>query len=251
MLKLNKVSTGPGSGIHRKDAEKATEQYKEELFHLQNVLFAGQKYSLLIIMQGMDASGKDGTIRDVFTSMNPMGINIKSFKNPTQEERSHDFLWRVHPHAPAKGMISVFNRSHYEDILVPTVHRVLDKKVIDDRYEQINDFEQLLQGSNTIILKFFLHISPEEQQKRIKERLLIPHKKWKYDKSDSREAKFWTEYTKVYEQILKRCGTHLPWIVVPADSKWYRNYIIAKEVRDTLRALKMRYPSGNMSNEAV
>jgi PPK2 family polyphosphate:nucleotide phosphotransferase len=247
MINLKKISTKPERAFSRRFAEKETARFKEELFSLQNLLFAGQKYSLLIIMQGMDASGKDGTIRHVFTSMNPMGVNIKAFKNPNEEEKNHDFLWRVHPHAPAKGMISVFNRSQYEDILVPTVHRTLEKKLIEGRYEQINDFEKMLVASDTIILKFFLHISKEEQKKRIKERQQIPHKKWKYDKSDSLESKYWDEYTSVYENIIKRCSHDLPWIIVPADNKWYRNYVIAREVRNTLVKLKMKYPLGNAS----
>jgi PPK2 family polyphosphate:nucleotide phosphotransferase len=212
---------------------------------LQNLLFAGQKYSLLIILQGMDASGKDGTIRHVFSAMNPMGVNIKAFKSPSEEEKSHDFLWRIHQHTPQKGMIEIFNRSQYEDILVPKVHRTIGKKTIAARFDLVNDFEKMLLAENTLLLKFFLHISPEEQKQRIKERLTVKHKKWKYDPSDTIEAKYWKEYRKVYEEVFQKCSKHAEWTIVPADNKWYRDYVIAKKVHSTLKALNMKYPSGN------
>jgi len=242
MINLSKISTEPEKGIDKKKTEKETLLYKEEMFKFQNILYAERKHSLLIILQGMDASGKDGTIRHVFSSMDPMGVNVKPFKAPTEEEQLHDFLWRVHPHIPAKGMIEIFNRSHYEDILVPTVHKTIDKQIIERRYDIINSFEQNLSDSGTVILKFFLHISEKEQKKRIEKRQTVPHKKWKYDPADSAEERHWKAYVKLYEKIFERCSPQFPWIVVPADHKWYRNYIIAKEIVKTLKSLKMKYP---------
>jgi PPK2 family polyphosphate:nucleotide phosphotransferase len=242
MIHLSKLPTGPDKSIDRKKTEKEILKYKEQLFSLQNILYAEKKHSLLIILQGMDAAGKDGTIRHVFSSMNPMGVNVKPFKAPTEEEKMHDFLWRVHPHAPAKGMIQLFNRSHYEDILVPTVHKTLDEKVIERRYDIINSFEQNLSDSGTIILKFFLHISQEEQKERIEKRQTVSHKKWKYDPADAAEEHNWKKYMKLYEKIFERCSSEFPWIVIPSDHKWYRNYLIAKEIIKTLQSLKMKYP---------
>jgi len=243
MINLSKESTNPDKKTDKKKTEKETEDLKEKLFSLQNLLFAEKKNSLLIILQGMDASGKDGTIRHVFSSMNPMGVNVKAFKEPTPEEREHDFLWRVHSHAPAKGMIEIFNRSHYEDILVPTVHKTVDKKLLKRRYDIINSFEQNLSDGGTIILKFFLHISKKEQKERIEARQTMPQKKWKYDPADSAEESHWDTYMKLYEKIFERCGPAFPWLIVPADHKWYRNHFIAKEIVKTLESLKMKYPS--------
>lgn len=240
---LNNIPTKPTEDIDKVTAEEKTAKFKEELFKLQNLLFAEKKHSLLIILQGMDASGKDGTIRHVFSSVNPMGIGVKAFKEPTAEETAHDFLWRVHPHTPAKGMIQLFNRSHYEEILVPSVHKTLPKEKIDLRYDFINSFEKNLSENGTVILKFFLHISKKEQTERIEERLTQPHKKWKYDPADKREAANWDAYMDTYEKIFKRCSPEIPWLIVPADHKWYRNYVIAKTMIDTLKSLKMQYPS--------
>jgi PPK2 family polyphosphate:nucleotide phosphotransferase len=242
---LKKVSTKATGGITQEEAETELSLFKEDLFKLQNLLFAQQKHSILIILQGMDASGKDGTIRHVFSSMNPMGVNVKAFKAPTEEELTHDFLWRIHPHAPARGMISVFNRSHYEDILVPTVHKLRDSKILERRYDIINSFEKSLTDSGTIILKFFLHLSKEEQKKRIKERIYLPRKMWKYDPADKREATKWSSYMKTYEKIFDRCSEAAPWQIIPADHKWYRNYLVAKNITDTMRSLKMKYPGSH------
>ena len=243
MPALSNEPTKPKDGADKKAAEEETLKFKDELFKLQNVLYAENKHSLLIILQGIDAAGKDGTIRHVFSCVNPMGINVKAFKVPTEEEKAHDFLWRVYPHAPARGMIQIFNRSHYEEILVPTVHKTLPKEIIETRYDIINSFEKSLAENGTVILKFFLHISKEEQTERIKERLTVPHKKWKYDPADKREAVNWDAYMEVYEKIFKKCSPEIPWRIVPADRKWYRNYYIAKTLVDTMKALKMEYPS--------
>jgi PPK2 family polyphosphate:nucleotide phosphotransferase len=243
MHSFQKEPTIPRKSIKKSFAESETLRFKGDLFDLQNILFAEHKHSVLIILQGMDASGKDGTIRHVFSSMNPMGVNIKAFKSPTDEELSHDFLWRVHPHAPSKGMIQIFNRSHYEDILVPTVHKTLGYKTIEKRYGIIQSFEDNLMESGTTILKFFLHISPKEQKERLKERTTIARKKWKYDPADTREASNWDSYMKAYEQVIRRCGHNAPWHIIPADKKWYRNYLVAKKLTETLQSLKLKYPN--------
>jgi PPK2 family polyphosphate:nucleotide phosphotransferase len=242
MIKLSKEDTKADTKFDKKETEKETEKLKEQIFEMQNLLYAEKKHSLLVILQGSDASGKDGTVRHVFSAMNPMGVTVKAFKAPTEEEMEHDFLWRVHQHVPAKGMIQIFNRSHYEDILVPSVHKTLDKELIEKRYDRINNFEQGLVESGTVILKFFLHISREEQDERIKERLTDPKKKWKYDPADKREMHNWDGYMEIYEKIFEKCSPKLPWIIVPADHKWYRNYIVAKEMVNTLKSLKMKYP---------
>ncbi len=239
---LEKTSPDADKSIDRKTIEKETEALMEEMGSLQNLLYAEKKNSLLIILQGMDASGKDGTIKHVFSSLNPMGIMVKAFKEPTAEEMEHDFLWRVHPYAPAKGMIQLFNRSHYEDILVPSVHKTIDKKRLEERYDIINSFEQNLSDSGTSILKFFLHISKQEQKERIEDRLTSPEKKWKYDLADSREASNWDAYMEVYESIFERCSPDFPWLIVPANHKWYRNNFVAKEIVKKLKSLKMKYP---------
>ncbi|HXC03412.1 MAG TPA: PPK2 family polyphosphate kinase [Bacteroidia bacterium] len=241
------TQTGPAftNGITQERAETELSLYREDLFQLQHLLFAEQKHSLLIILQGMDASGKDGTIRHVFSSMNPMGVNVKAFKSPTPEEQSHDFLWRIHPHAPARGMISIFNRSHYEDILVPAVHKLIKPDLLKRRYERINSFEQGLLDSGTLILKFFLHISREEQKKRLDERIHNPRKMWKYDPADTREAPRWNAYMQTYEQIFKNCSSASPWHIIPSNHKWYRNYRIALKITETLEALQMKYPKLN------
>lgn len=242
MINLSKSPTVPDKKIDKKATQKELAKLEEQMPALQNLLYAEKKHSLLIILQGMDAAGKDGTIKHVFSSMNPMGVNVKAFKEPTEEEKEHDFLWRVHPHVPAKGMIEIFNRSHYEDILVPTVHKTIDTRLIENRYAIINSFEQNLADSGTVILKFFLNISKKEQKKRIEERLTIPEKNWKYDSADTREEKNWDAYMKVYEKIMDRCSPKFPWLIVPSDHKWYRNYFIAKEIVKTLESLKMKYP---------
>src|SRR6185437_1775908 len=243
MANLDTISTKPTENIDKKAAEKKTKAYKKDLFNLQNLLFAENKRSLLIILQGLDASGKDGTVRHVFSAVNPMGVNVKAFKAPTAEEQAHDFLWRVHQHTPAKGMIEIFNRSHYEDILVPSVHKTLPKKQVEDRYDMINSFEKNLTENGTVNLKFFLHVSRKEQNERIKERRTLAHKKWKYDPADKLESPNHDKYLKVYESIFKKCGPGLPWHIIPADKKWYRNYYIAKTIVETLKDLKMKYPS--------
>jgi PPK2 family polyphosphate:nucleotide phosphotransferase len=242
MQKIIHISTKAPSDITKLEANKKLLKLRDEFYSLQNLLYAEGKRSLLIILQGMDASGKDGTIRHVFSCVNPQGCNVKSFKTPTVEEKSHDFFWRIYPHLPAKGMIQIFNRSHYEDILFPVVHRLIDKKEIKERLKVINQIERHLQNSNTIILKFFLHVSKKEQQSRIAKRLSDPEKKWKFDPSDKKESKLWEEYIDAYQMMLGGWSKTNPWTIIPADDKWYRNYVVAKTIVKTLNNLKMEFP---------
>ena len=242
MKKINDISTKAPDTIKKQEANKRLMKFNEQLFSLQNLFYAEGKHALLIILQGMDTSGKDGTIRHVFSCINPQGCSVKSFKTPTEEEKLHDFLWRIYANLPEKRIFQLFNRSHYEDILFPVVHRLLDKKEIKKCHETINKFEEHLRKSGTIILKFFLHISKEEQNKRLEKRLTKPERKWKYNAGDKKEAKKWDDYMKAYQNVLDGCGKHNPWIVVPADNKWYRNYLVANTIVETLKNLKMKYP---------
>jgi PPK2 family polyphosphate:nucleotide phosphotransferase len=241
-IQLAQIDTHAPADLDKKDTKEKTGDILSKLDELQNLLFAESKHSILIVLQGMDGSGKDGVIKNVFTSMNPQGVNVKSFKVPTEEEASHDFLWRVHHYAPPKGMIQVFNRSHYEDILVTRVHKWCDDTTAKKRMKAINDFEELLQEHNhTHILKFYLHISPEEQQKRLKERIKDPAKMWKYNEKDFEEAKLWGTYMQMYEECFENCNV-VPWAIVPSDQNWYKEFIIAKNLYDLLKSLNMKYP---------
>ncbi|MFT3749598.1 MAG: polyphosphate kinase [Agriterribacter sp.] len=241
-VKLKKVSTKAPEELDKEKMEMKTARMLSELDDLQNLLYAEGKHALLIVLQGMDASGKDGTIRDVFGKLNPQGVTVKSFKAPTAEELSHDFLWRVHSNAPAKGMIQVFNRSHYEDILVTRVHKWCDDKTAKKRMGAINDFEKLLtEHANTHILKFYLHISPGEQQQRLQERTHDPKKMWKYNEKDFAEAKLWKTYMKMYEDCFAACNK-IPWHIIPADQNWYKEYLITRHVYSLLKGLNMKYP---------
>ena len=241
-VNLKDISTRAPKEFNKKETKNKISKILEELNDLQNLLFAENKHSVLIIIQGMDASGKDGVIRNVFTSMNPQGVMVKSFKAPTTEELAHDFLWRIHSHAPAKGMIQIFNRSHYEDILVTRVHKWCNDSTAKKRMEAINNFEELLLlHNNTQILKFYLHVSPEEQQERLNERIKDPAKMWKYNANDFEEAKLWDVYMQMYEECFENCNL-IPWTIVPSDQNWYKEYVIALTLRDTLTNLKMQYP---------
>ncbi len=241
-IKLQDISTRAPKDFDKQETKAKTQKILEELNDLQNLLFAENKHSILLVIQGMDASGKDGVIRNVFTSMNPQGVNVKSYKAPTPEELSHDFLWRIHLHAPVKGMIQIFNRSHYEDILITRVHNWCDDKTAHKRMKAINDWEELISNhNNTHILKFYLHVSPEEQQVRLNERIKDPAKMWKYNENDFEEAKLWNVYMEMYEDCFNNCDMP-PWTIVPSDQNWYKEYIIASKLRDTLSSLNMQYP---------
>ncbi|MFT3846716.1 MAG: polyphosphate kinase [Lacibacter sp.] len=241
-VKLSSVSTRAPKGLNKDKTKAKTDRILLELDELQNLLIAENKHSLLVIIQGMDASGKDGALRNVFGSLNPLGVSVKSYKAPTAEELSHDFLWRVHANAPAKGMIKIFNRSHYEDVLITRVHGWCDDGTATKRMKAINDFEELLvQHNNTQILKFYLHISQKEQQERLNERLHDPRKMWKYNENDFNEAKLWKKYMNYYEECFNTCNK-IPWQIIPSDQNWYKEYLIAKEVLDVLKKLNMQYP---------
>lgn len=241
-IELINIDTRAPKDLDKKDIKEKTKVILEELDALQNLLFAENKHSVLIVIQGMDGSGKDGVIRNVLGNMNPQGVTVKSYKAPTAEELSHDFLWRIHQHAPAKGMIQVFNRSHYEDILVTRVHKWCDDTTARKRIKAINDFESLIQEHNhTQILKFYLHISPEEQQERLKERIKDPAKMWKYNEKDFEEAKLWDIYMQMYEECFENCDNP-SWTIVPSDQNWYKEFIIASALHELLKGLNMQYP---------
>ncbi|WP_018343958.1 PPK2 family polyphosphate kinase [Cytophaga aurantiaca] len=241
MTALRNIPTLPTDKYSKKECKKKLKAFHEKLFELQNIFYADARFSLLIIIQGVDTAGKDGTIRHVMTSMNPMGIQVKSFKQPTEEELQHDFFWRIYSHFPAKGMIEVFNRSYYEDILVPSIMEKLTKENLHHRCELFNTIEQHLALNNIHVLKLFLHISKEEQEKRIQERLTQPHKRWKYAKEDKKAADKWNEYIQVYDMLIKKCNNH-PWHIIPADKRWYRNFAVAKIITEHLESLKLKYP---------
>jgi PPK2 family polyphosphate:nucleotide phosphotransferase len=236
----------PGSTPDVRDKEEAAERLQKNLDRLsvlQQLLYAEDKRSVLVILQGIDAAGKDGTIRNVMTGLNPQGCHVASFKAPNSEELSHDFLWRVHKKVPAKGEIGIFNRSHYEDVLVVRVHNLVPKQVWSARYEQINNFEKMLSENNTTILKFFLNISKDEQKKRFQERILDPKKNWKFSLADIEERKYWDEYIKAFEDAINKCTTsHAAWYIIPANKKWFRNLAVSQVIVETMEDMKMRFP---------
>jgi len=239
---LSKISTRAPKNFEKEKTKLITAKLVAELDELQNLLFAESKHAVLVVIQGMDASGKDGVIRNVFGKLNPQGVLVKSFKAPTERELAQDFLWRVHQHTPAKGSIQIFNRSHYEDILITRVHKWCTNELAKKRMQAINDFENLIrEHGNVHILKFYLHISPEEQQLRLNERIHDPRKQWKYNENDFKEAKLWKEYMKVYEDCFNNCNQP-EWTIVPSDQNWYKEFIIATKLHELLTGLKMQYP---------
>lgn len=219
------------------------EKLRQELSNLQELLYAEHKHKVLIVFQAMDTGGKDGTIRSVFEGVNPQGVNVVSFKVPSVVEMDHDYLWRVHSNVPGKGQLTVFNRSHYEDVLVVRVHNLVQPGVWKKRYEQINQFEKFLISEGTLILKFFLHIDPDEQKKRLVERIETPEKRWKFNPGDLEERKLWSDYMEAYEDVLSLTSTDwAPWYVIPANRNWYRNLSVAKIIVKNLKELNMKYP---------
>ena len=227
----------------RKAAKEGLARITERLSEMQEVFYADGRYALLIVLQAMDTGGKDGTIRHVFGPLNPQGVQVTNFKAPTPEELAHDYLWRVHAEVPPRGLIGIFNRSHYEDVLVVRVHDLVPKQETDRRYAQINAFEQYLSRNNVKILKFCLHISRDEQKRRLESRLERSDKHWKFDSGDLAERKYWNAYTRAYDRALSQCSTRwAPWYVIPADDKPYRNYAVARIVMETLQGMDLRYP---------
>jgi PPK2 family polyphosphate:nucleotide phosphotransferase len=225
------------------EAEDRLVKLNRQLEDLQELLYAEGKRRLLVVLQAMDTGGKDATIRHVFEGVNPLGVKVASFKVPTPEELGHDFLWRVHRQTPAKGEITIFNRSHYEDVLVVRVHKLVSPDVWRGRYARISDFERILAEEGTTILKFFLHISKDEQKKRLQARLDERDKRWKFNVGDLKERKLWPAYMRAYEDAIGKTSTQwAPWYIVPANHKWYRNLVVATIMVETLKSLKMRYP---------
>ncbi|KPL72983.1 polyphosphate kinase [Leptolinea tardivitalis] len=240
---------GDFEGKKQKGNEKLAE-YRAEIDRLQELLYCEHKHRLLVVFQAMDGGGKDGTVRAVFDGVNPQGVRVTSFKVPTEIELDHDYLWRIHAQTPGKGEIVVFNRSHYEDVLVVRVHNLVPKEVWKKRYKQINDFEQQLAEEGTTILKFFLNISLDEQKERMLERLEMPEKRWKFNPGDLDERKLWPEYMSAFEDAIEKTSTKwAPWYVIPANRNWYRNLVVASVIADTMRSWKMQYPDPQIDVE--
>ena len=241
-IKLSEISSLPPKDSFKKEFNHETRHLIKKIGHLQHKMYAEGKKSILVILQGMDASGKDGVVKTVFSETNPSGIDITAFKKPTEEEMAHDFLWRVHQKVPRKGNIMVFNRSHYEDILIQRVNEWITMSRVEQRMSSINAFENLLQyDSDTVVLKFYLHLSHEKQQKKLQERIDNPEKQWKHNDSDWEESKKWDAYMEAYEYAIN--ASEIPWHIIPADKQWYRNYVVASVVYEALIKLNPQLPT--------
>ena len=241
---LSQHETSYQGELSKHDGKEQLKDQNKVLRDLQELLYAEHRQKLLVVLQGIDTSGKDSTIRHVFGDVNPQGTQVVNFKVPTPRELDHDYLWRVHPHTPGKGEIMIFNRSHYEDVLVVRVHGLVPESVWKKRYKHINDFEKLLADEGMTILKFFLHISKKEQAERFLARLDRPHKRWKFNPGDLAERDYWADYTAAFEEMLSRTSTsYAPWYVVPSDRKWYRNLLISSVIIEKLQSLGMRFPA--------
>ena len=243
-LKLSKLDPSyKGKHEAESDAKIETEHFRDKLARQQQLLYAEHKHSILVVLQALDAGGKDGTINHVFSALNPQGATVTGFKVPTASELAHDFLWRVHPHAPGRGQIAIFNRSHYEDVLVARVHKLINKATWTERYRRIRDFEALLVENGTAILKFFLHISKEEQLQRFAQRLDDPARNWKISESDYTERALWDAYIDAFEDALRATSTkHAPWYVIPANHKWFRNLAVSQIMADAMEDLRLAFP---------
>lgn len=241
-IKLRDFDPEHDAGLDKETGEEKLSKLSAELTRLQELLYAAGQHSVLIVLQGRDTSGKDGTIKTVMGPLNSLGCQVASFKVPTAEELAHDFLWRVHKQTPGKGEITIFNRSHYEDVLVVRVHKIVPDKVWRARYDHINCFEKLLEGSNTIVLKFYLHISKQEQEQRLLEREQDTTKYWKLSAGDWKEREYWNDYTRAYEEMLNRCSTpQTPWFIVPANKKWFRNLAVAEAIVNALKPYEKQW----------
>ena len=253
-VKLSKIDPGyKGKEACEKEALAEIQQHLEKLRKLQFLLYAEKKHSLLIVLQALDAAGKDGTVNHVLSAMNPQGTTVVGFKKPTEADLNHDFLWRIHPHTPCKGGVAIFNRSYYEDVLVVRVHKLAPKEVWSQRYEFINDFEKLLRHeSNTHIVKLFLHISWEEQLERFEQRLDDPARNWKISDGDYKEREYWDAYTEAFEDVFAETSTkHAPWYVIPSNHKWFRNLAVSQIVAATLEDLGMKMPQPQVDLDAI
>lgn len=237
---LSGISTKAPLKLNKKEIKKATEQMYVQIEELHKMMRAENKHSLLLVFQGLDAAGKDGSIDKLYNGLYPMATEASAFKAPTEDEASRDFLWRLHKLTPATGHVGIFNRSHYEDILVPSVHKLFDEKTIEKRYKHINNFEDMLKDRGTVVIKFYLHISQNEQHKRFEERKTNIEKMWKYSSNDLKESKHWDKYIEVYENIFSK--SRIKWHIIPADQKWYRDHLIAITILESLKKLKMNYP---------
>ena len=244
-VNLDEMNANDHSGFNggEDEAKDRAMALRVKLEKLQELLYAEHKHRLLVVLQAMDTGGKDGTIAKVFDGVNPQGVRVASFKAPTPPELDHDYLWRVHPHVPGKGEIVIFNRSHYEDVLVVRVHHLAPEEVWKRRYDQINDFERMLSEEGTKILKFYLHIDKDEQKQRLQSRLDDPTKHWKFNIGDLAERKLWSQYMKAYEDVLEKTSTDwAPWMIIPANHKWYRNLVVVETIVDALEDFDMQYP---------
>lgn len=244
-IRLGDDDAGPPSGLASGDElKKAVNRDRKRIKKLQSAFYADGRFALLVVLQGRDASGKDGTVKKVFRSVNPMGCEVTSFKAPSDIEREHDFLWRIHRRVPQRRMIGIFNRSHYEDVIVPRVHKLVPKRVWSERFEQINDFEQMLTENSVVVLKFFLHVSRDEQKKRLVERLKDRKKNWKFRAGDLDDRALWTDYTAAYRDAIAKCSTdRAPWYIVPADDEDARDLLVARKIADALDDLDLEYPA--------
>jgi len=252
-IRLSRLATDETGSFKHEDAAKAVlDRHRQELAGLQEILYASRQKALLIVLQGMDTAGKDGTISHIFSTVNPQGCDVASFREPTPEESQHDFLWRIHAQVPRHGMIKIFIRSHYEDILVPHVHKLISGKKLEEHVEDILGFESMLHNNDVVILKFFLHISAEEQTRRLQSRIDTPNKQWKLSASDFREREFWTRYEETYDHILGATSRrHAPWFVIPSDYKWYRNVAISRILVEAMKGLKLKYPEPSLDPSKI
>lgn len=243
-IKLEDKDAAPPRGLPKgDDLDDALKKDRKRLRKLQSKLYADARYALLVVLQGRDASGKDGVVKKVFRSVNPMGCEVTSFKVPTEAERQHDFLWRIEQRIPRKRMIGIFNRSHYEDIIVPQVHGSMPEEVWSARYDQINEFERTLTENSVVILKFLLHVSRDEQKKRLTERLENRKKNWKFNLGDLDDRRLWDEYTTAYHDVIEKCSTEwAPWYIVPADDEDARDLLVGQKITETLDSLDLHYP---------
>ncbi len=245
MIDLSKISTTAPKGFEKSAAKSETSRITRRIGELQHVMYAQKKHSLLIVFQGMDGSGKDGASRKVFRHCSVTGISAKSFKKPTSLELEHDFLWRIHKHTPKRGRIQIFNRSHYEDVLIQRVNKWIDEDTVDHRIEAINDFERnLWRDNSTTVLKFYLHISESMQKEKLQERIDNPNKNWKHNDGDWEERKKWKLYMKCYADVINR--SEIPWIIAPVDQRWYRDYFIASRVLEAMESLNLQIPKLNI-----
>ena len=242
-VRLDRIDPDDTHGIKKDDAAGRLDKDRERLSVLQYLLYAEASRSLLVVLQGIDAAGKDGTISHVMSGLNPQGVTVTSFKVPEGEEKRHDYLWRIHRAVPEWGKLGIFNRSHYEDVLVVRVHDLVPKQEWSERYRQINEFERMLSGNRVRILKFFLYISKEEQARRFRDRLQDKTKNWKFSPADMKERGYWDDYIDAYNDVLRKCSTEeAPWYVIPSNHKWFRNLAVAQVIRETLEDMRLKYP---------